>query len=60
LRMAQVKAADPAEKKKLTGEMKALDQQLAAWDEAGQRQVLALVTMRDREVPCFYDCIEQN
>ncbi|PRR69232.1 hypothetical protein MHFGQ_25990 [Moorella humiferrea] len=60
MRMAQVKAVDPVEKKKLTGEMKALDQQLAAWDEAGQRQVLALVTMRDREVPCFYGCIEQN
>ncbi|MEW8959940.1 MAG: hypothetical protein AB2448_12715 [Moorella sp. (in: firmicutes)] len=58
--MAQVKAADPVEKKKLTGEMKALDQQLAAWDEAGQRQVLDLVTMRDGEVPCFYACIEQN
>ncbi|MGI6284279.1 hypothetical protein SEF58_00515 [Neomoorella humiferrea] len=55
--MAQVNAADLEEKKKFTREMKALEQQLAAWDETGQRQVVALVKNNEGpQGPFFNGC----
>ncbi len=42
-KVAQVNAAtDPSEKEKLTREAKALEQQLASWDEASKKQVIIL------------------